>query len=346
MSETVRCPECDAVLKLKSSSKSKARCPRCKSVIDLEAIRSSGAKEPRPPKKRSGAGASPEPETGGWDDDLFEDEFDDYEDYEEEMPVRKPKKKSGKSLKRRKQASNGPMLSEETRQQVMSFGWLLVGLGVAAFVLPFVGLQIKGLHALGAEGQMLGGGLLIGVGVFMLVISALGDIGVSIFGFVKWGLIGIVGLSFAFCIGCTGVIHLMEFFKAAPQPVAPRNVPMQQQPGFAQGRDQPNRAAPRPGFPIPSFQSRIEQQFSEYSDSEILNLELHGFNPAEQRQMNARIRGVLGTRLSMATNESGVYKIRLAPVSGDLQAVADQLDFIAVTSTDPANRRIVAQKKN
>lgn len=275
MTDTVRCPECDAALRLKPGIK-KARCPRCKSIIDLTAPSSSGspAAERRPsqkkrtPQKRQPEAPDPWEDEDPFEDDdsPFEDDFEDYEDYEEprERAV-KPKKKSKPRSKKKKKAPSGPMLSEETRQQVMSFGWLLVGLGALSFVLPFIGLQIKGLHALGPEGQMFGGMMLIGFGVFMLVISALGDVGVSIFGFVKWGLIGIAGFSLVSCIGCIGVVNLMQFFKkdnapafAVPHPAAvPHQMPMgRSAPNPVQDSNRPNFG---PSFRPPNFQSRMDQ---------------------------------------------------------------------------------------
>lgn len=359
MSGQVKCPECDASLKLKPGLK-KARCPRCKTIIDLTALGPKETPKPQSPQKSSPQKKrrpKPPPQEDPWEDDFLDDEdpFEDddaYEDYEEddyEEPARPARKPKSKPKKRSRKASSGPMLSEETRQQVMSFGWFLVGLGALSFVLPFIGLQIKGLHALGAEGQMIGGGVLIGFGVFMLVIGALGDIGVSIFGIVKWGLIGFIGLSLASCIGCTGFVQLMAFFKdnKAPAPVAPQNFPNMPavRPGSPAGEPFLSRAGPRPSYGPSSFQSRMEQQFAQFQPEEILNLELTGFNPSEQRIIMNRIRGTLGARITTGSVESQVYKIRMAPVPGELQAIADQLNFIEIKSVDTTNRLIVGAKR-
>jgi hypothetical protein len=78
--------------------------------------------------------------------------------YEEELEaadqppvVRRAGSGSGKSKPKRSKASSaGP---SENTLQARKIGWGLMGLGVLSFVLPMVGLQIKGLHRLGPEQQ-------------------------------------------------------------------------------------------------------------------------------------------------------------------------------------------------
>ncbi len=99
--------------------------------------------------------------------------------------------------------------SSENESQLQKVGFSLMVGGVLAFVLPLVGLQIKGLHALSPEAQMGGGVALLILGGFLAILGRVG--------FLK-GMAWTVG-------GGVGLVVLILVAASFRGPRAPRGAP-------------------------------------------------------------------------------------------------------------------------
>ncbi|WP_145195300.1 hypothetical protein [Thalassoglobus polymorphus] len=171
----------------------KVRCPKCDTLF----VAAKNRLQPQGPKKKKTAPPQKPTATSSFDfdDDNFGNDDDDL--FAEASAPRKkrsrkpaPKKKS----KRRSQPKPGAIPPEQIRK----FGLTMVAIGIGVFILPFVGLQIKGLNAMSPEMQSLGGVCFLLLGGVVILISfkdALGDAASQTFdqGFtiVKWGAIGL-----------------------------------------------------------------------------------------------------------------------------------------------------------
>jgi len=312
-----------------------------------------GSKPPAKPLSSS-MRPSPPPKKPA-DDEVFEvgdddweevEEAEDIDEFEEERPSRrsgsasKSKDKVKKSKKRRPAAQ---AVSDENRQKLMSFGLLLMGLGAASFVLPLIGLQIKGLHRMTPEQQMMGGGMLIAFGALALVFSFLGSIpgfaDMARSGF-KWGCLAMAGSGLLACGGIAGCNMLRPMFRG--NNVAPAQAPFG--PG-AQNWPGGNPAGmPGPGMTPPNMVAP-EQQFAEFGPSQILNVTLLGFPTEQAHDLQEKIRVLTGARISQGSGGGARYQIRMAPV-GDITALANQIDFATVRAVNQLGREITLIPKS
>ncbi|MCA8999592.1 MAG: hypothetical protein KDA80_21535 [Planctomycetaceae bacterium] len=279
------------------------------------------------------------------DVDVFEDGESPFEDDGDVFGGPSPTRRTGsqgksKSKKKaKKRPRKKPTMSEETKQGLMNFGFTLIALGAASFVLPFIGFQIKGLHALGPEGQMVGGVAFIGIGILMIALSALGDYGANVFELTKWGLIGCLGLGVFGCIGMIGFSFLMTAIASWGDRDAPLPNPG---PMGNHAPGQPPVGRVRPGGSLPG--PPAEAQLSNYQDNEILNLRLLGFPQDQQRDVVNRIYKQEGGKIWQGNGGFANYEVKMAPI-GDVQAVANAIDFANVLSVDPGRREIVLRPK-
>lgn len=182
----VVCPSCDSRFKLTKQIE-QVRCPKCQEVFCPEDHLAEPAREAAPvppplkrqkfseapatspkfPAKNKPATAARIPESkesyqlsDGSDADAETDDL---------LPRRSVKSKKGK--RSRKSTWSSGSVDEEGASQFMQFGGMLMVLGVGAFVLPLVGLQVKGLHRLGPQAQAIGGVALFLVGVLCFVVG-------------------------------------------------------------------------------------------------------------------------------------------------------------------------------
>ena len=139
-------------------------------------------------------------------------------------------------------------LSEDRELQLKKLGRTFLIFGGLSFLLPFVGLQVVGLHVLGPGGQILGGVTLITLGLVLRMIAR--------FGVVKGGLLGVGGgIGVVVLLFGLGVVYFMINPQAGPNgpgalagPRAPGNAaPVAANPGPAEEEAQNPAAAPAPG---------------------------------------------------------------------------------------------------
>ncbi len=188
----VQCPKCQSKMKL-TLAVEKVRCPKCDTlfVADKNRLQPQGSKKRKtaPPQKLTATSSF------DFDDDDFGNDDDDL--FEEDSAPRKKRSRKPAPKKKRKRRSQ-PKPGAIPPEQIRKFGLTMVAIGIGAFILPFVGLQIKGLNAMSPEMQSLGGVCFLLLGGVVILISykdALGDAASQTFdqGFtvVKWGAIGL-----------------------------------------------------------------------------------------------------------------------------------------------------------
>ncbi|TWT55250.1 hypothetical protein KOR42_28770 [Thalassoglobus neptunius] len=176
----VQCPECKSKMKLTMQVET-VRCPKCGELFPASQNQLSSAPL-----------TSSTPTASMWD--LDDDEGDGDADLFGSSPTRKSSSKTKRSKPKRSRRNSKSSIPPE---QLRKFAFTMMMLGVGAFVLPLVGLQIKGLHAMGPEAQSLGGVLFFVLGGIVLLISFKDHFGVTgEWGFkaVKWAAIGLAAL--------------------------------------------------------------------------------------------------------------------------------------------------------
>lgn len=180
----VQCPSCQAKMKL-TAEVEKVRCPKCDELFTAADNRARAAK-PKP-SRSSSKQRQPAADPFG-----FEEEEDDLFG---ETPTRKKRSSSSRSSTSRKRRSRKSKSGSIPPEQLRKFGGTMIMFGVAAFILPFIGLQIKGLNAMSPEMQSLGGVCFLILGAVVIAISYLqdnmGELFDNGFQFVKWGAIGL-----------------------------------------------------------------------------------------------------------------------------------------------------------
>ncbi|MDB4743231.1 hypothetical protein OAF98_01985 [Planctomicrobium sp.] len=185
----VQCPGCQAKMKLTSAIE-KVRCPRCDELFTAADHRVRPAK-PEPSRSTSKQ-RQPAADPFG-----FEEEQDDLFG---ETPARKKSAGSSRQSTSRKRRSRKSKTATIAPEQLRKFGGTMILFGVGAFILPFIGLQIKGLNAMSPEMQTLGGVCFLILGAVLITISYLqdhmGELFDNGFQFVKWGAIGLIALVF------------------------------------------------------------------------------------------------------------------------------------------------------
>lgn len=149
--------------------------------------------------------------------------------FEPEEPVRNPKRAGSWSAPSRRDRGEGNGF-----EQVRGLGLTFMVLGVASFILPMVGLQVKGLHRLDPESQAVGGLLLTGLGGLITLASY-----VNILKALLYAFGGFVGLMILGAV----VLPMIRGRQPAPAMADPGAVP----PGFAV----PPPALAGPDFPVP-----------------------------------------------------------------------------------------------
>lgn len=346
----VKCPGCAATLKLKQAAK-KIRCPRCETVIPVTENRGSSSQPSTKPSRSQ----------DDFLDDFSEDELLDDISQPPPKASRKPSQRSGK--KKRKPARSGA--DEINSDQLRGFGFTMIALGVGVFLLPLIGLQIKGLHALGPEGQAIGGicfFLLGGVVLLMSYGSVFGSVGEIAFKVIKWGALGVGGL-IVLMIGLMLTLALAnKFLPRNQQPVAP--VPVARQPdripaGPAR-MGQPPEMSHRPGLqgrtgePMPTGgppfgpggsgfgagqMNRMEAEFARHGEENTVHVLLVGFDSSKHRELQTQLQELASPQLTSGSGGSDQYRIRMAPVE-DIQALAERISFAKVDSVDAATRTI------
>lgn len=120
--------------------------------------------------------------------------------------------------RRRKRASR-PV---EDNPRLRQAGTTLMVLGGLSFVLPYVGLQIKGLHLMPPEAQAVGGAVMLVLGLFFLVASAAGFLQALVA-----GAIGAAALMLLVGVFLKGV-NAPQAVAAAPRPDAAVGQPQRQ----------------------------------------------------------------------------------------------------------------------
>ncbi len=190
MAETlVQCPSCQAKMKL-TSAVEKVRCPRCDTLFVASNCRVKSQPAKRKPtsstKKRAASNVY----------DLAEDNFDtdDGDDLFGGVSSRKPRRKKSRQPSQRPRPRRQPKPGTIEPDQLRKFAFTIMAFGIGAFVLPLIGLQIKGLHAMTPEMQSLGGVFFLMIGVVLLLISYKDHFGSTVQGgmkLVKWGAIGL-----------------------------------------------------------------------------------------------------------------------------------------------------------
>ena len=212
----VQCPECQAKMKL-TAAVEKVRCPKCDALFSSAQNRVKSTQQ----KRKSAATSSSDP--FGFDDDDTSDDFGD-DLFGDTPPAKKKsrptKKSSGSSRRRKTNKSRGGELPTE---QLRKFGFTMIALGIGAFVLPLVGLQIKGLHAMGPQAQALGGVCFLFLGSIVLLVSFKDNFGPAVsglfdngFAIVKWGAIGLVVLFFGVPLLMFAAGKALTAFKGDP----------------------------------------------------------------------------------------------------------------------------------
>ncbi|MEW4488484.1 hypothetical protein AB1L42_10410 [Thalassoglobus sp. JC818] len=228
----VQCPECNAKMKLTMKVET-VRCPKCGELFKASQNQLSSAPS-----------ASSTPSASMWDLDDDEGEADLFGS----APAKKSSSKSKRTKpKRSRKASKSSIPTEQLRK----FAFTMMMLGVGAFILPLIGLQIKGLHALGPEAQTLGGVMFLIIGGILLLVSFKDHFGVSgEWGFkaVKWTAIGLAAL-IVLPIGFGIIMSLGKLmFKGDPAPAGPQfahQIPDHAAPNFPRPGNHP--ANPFPG---------------------------------------------------------------------------------------------------
>jgi len=180
----VQCPSCQAKMKL-TAEVEKVRCPKCDDLFTAADNRTRPAKSK--PSNSSSKQRRPAADPFG-----FEDEQDDLFG---ETPARKKRADSSQQSTSRKRRSRKSKSGSIPPEQLRKFGGTMIMLGVAAFILPFLGLQIKGLNAMSPEMQSMGGICFLILGAVLITISYLqdhmGELFNNGFRLVKWGAIGL-----------------------------------------------------------------------------------------------------------------------------------------------------------
>lgn len=198
----VACPGCSAKMKLLASVE-QVRCPRCDHLFEAAENRlqaTSGKRSPRAARSRD-----------EWEE---ADEWGESQGRDSDRSQRTSSQKKSASSRNKAKTSN-----PENIVQLRKFGGTMIFFGVLAFVLPLIGLQIKGLHMMSPEAQEMGGLCFFILGSVVLGISYLGNLGgvfESGFKVVKWGVFGLFGLLVGGIALLVVINVLLNTFRKAP----------------------------------------------------------------------------------------------------------------------------------